>query len=175
MAGWRAVCAIGLIFSLLFVLGAKKAQPAGVTPEEIAHARQKVVAAQHDVDEAQDALNKLADKKLRPQFEASSEWKDAQAELKEATAQRDAAVKPVLENLKKDKDYQAALKEKADLDAEVQKLRKQGASSDDMKEAADDLLKASESINKMESDATSKDEKAKAAQAKYSEAAAKVG
>jgi len=180
MAGLRRFnlgCAsVALATALLLNLGAKKAPaPVGPTAEEIANARKQVVGAQHDVEQAQEALDKLADTKLRPQFESSSEWKDAQAELKDAQANRDEAVKPVLENLKKQKDYQAALKEKDDAAAEVAKLRKEGASTDDMNEAAQDSMKATDAVAKLESDAIAKDDKAKAAQERYMQAATKVG
>jgi len=130
-------------------------------------ADRKVDSAQHDVEKAVDALRK--------EFENSSEWSEAQSAVKRAQADRDAAVKPLLDALHEQANYKAAMEEKNRCAAEVDRLRAAKASPNEMTAAATKSAQASGVLLRMEQEVVSNDVAAQAAIKKLAEANKRAG
>ncbi len=112
---------------------------------------------------------------LRKTFEASDDWKQAEAALKDAQTARDAAVAKVTAALQNDATYKSLVDQKAKASSEVQRLRESGnASSQQMTAALNASLDATTAVTQREQSAISYDDAARAAVSKYNEAAAHV-
>src|SRR5690242_12947546 len=90
--------------------GAAATQPAASMPsgDNVAALQKKLQDADAAIITAQHDLEKVGEK-LRPQFESSQEWTDAQSALKQAQADRDAAVKPALDRVHQSEAYKSAV------------------------------------------------------------------
>src|SRR5687768_8054266 len=88
--------------------GAKAPTTGPADLDDIHTPRRMLAAAEIELASAQKQLEGVADK-LRPAFEQSQEWIDAQAALKAVQAQRAAAVAAVMATLKDRADYTAAM------------------------------------------------------------------
>src|SRR2546422_429873 len=84
---------------------AKKAE------EAITAAKKQVAESDHALRTAQDDLTKVT-AKLQAEFEKSPEWADANSAMKQAQADREAAIKPVLAALAEQSSYKTAVEEK---------------------------------------------------------------
>ncbi|HEX8525220.1 MAG TPA: hypothetical protein VF669_23415 [Tepidisphaeraceae bacterium] len=161
------VAVIALAFSTCAYAAAKVADES----DALKAPRAMLAAAQQEVDQTQRELNAAIDK-AKADFEKSSECTDAQSTLKQAQADRDAAVQPILKLVRERDDYKAALEAQKQAAAEVDRLRSSGASSADITAAARKSADASAAVDKLETDAISADDNAKAASKRVTEAGA---
>ena len=156
---------------------AKKPDPAATTQaaaQQVADARTALASAQKDLNAAQKELDVVSDK-LKQKFEASDEWTQAQAKLKDAREARDKSVAPVTDALHKTPAYQAAISEKEKAASEIARLRQNGASAAEMTAAATKVTAATAAVNKLEADAINNDPAAKAASQEFADAGANCG
>ncbi len=131
--------------------------------------RQKLQGAERDVSTAFRAMEQVMEK-LRPEFEASPAWIEAQQELQRCKADRDAAVNPVLEKLRQQQNYKAAVEAKSTAQAEVEKLRVAGTKPNQFTAAATKSALASQEITRLELEALKADPLSQAALEKLGEA-----
>jgi len=137
--------------------------------EAVQQATKRLSEADRVVDSAQHDLEKQVDS-LRNQFENSQEWADAQSGVKRAQADREMAVKPLLDGLHEEPKYKAALEQKDRCAAEVDRLRAAKASPKEMTAAATKSAGASGELLRMEQVVVNGDVAAQAAIKKLAEA-----
>jgi hypothetical protein len=142
--------------------------------DEIKTPRRMLAAAQDQMNAAQHELENV-NKQLRPAFEASPEWTDAQAALTDARAAKKAASDPVLARLHERDDYKAALDARTKAAAHVDQLKSSpSASMSDIALAAKASADAAGVVTKLEAAALDGDEGVRAATAKLADAQAKI-
>jgi hypothetical protein len=177
------LCIVALPAPAFAAKGGKKGaatQPAAATSmpsgENVVVLQKKLQDADAAIVTAQRELEKIGEK-LRPKFESSQEWTDAQAALKQAQADRDAAVKPVLDRVHQSDAYKSALATKQKTSAELTRLRAATppASDPQIADATKASLDAAQAVAQLENDAVANDAGSKEASAKLALAAAKVG
>lgn len=120
-------------------------------------ARKKQSEAQLEFNR-RNATVKAITARIRADFERRDEWVKAQADLKQAQANYEAARKPVLAAMEAKPAYKEALAAKQKADAERDALRNTRA-TDKLYQAAQKALDANIALTKMESDALAADPK----------------
>lgn len=149
-----------------FTLAQVDSTPGDDNGEDAMKVPRRVLAAREvELAAAQKELNGVADK-LRARFEQSDEWKQAQADLKAAQTERDAAIAPALEKVRASAEHKAASDAKTKAAAEVDRLRAAGSTGPEVAAAARATAEASGAVQKLEADAIAADPAAKAAAAK---------
>jgi hypothetical protein len=108
--------------------------------------------------------------KLRGDFEGGKDWQDAQAALKAAQAEFDAAKKPVIEAVKRDFKYQQAEKERVEAEKELADLRARNVIGDPILKAVNKQADATSEMMKLETNAMNADAKVVEARKKLAEA-----
>ena len=148
--------------------------PPAVKHDASDKAQQDLTKATADLSSAENSLNSIAPK-LRKDFEATPAWQTAQAELKTAQVEYDAARKPVLEALHQKPAYIAArdAKDKAEADRNAL-VSDSAAPADQVTAAATAVLNAGTVVSKMEAETLAVDPKVAAAHTKLLAANAKV-
>jgi len=132
-------------------------------------ARQKLADAELSVDSAVKDFGK-ASEKYRLAFESSPEWTSAQSAMKEAQANRDAAVTPVLDTLKAQPSYKAALEQKSKASADLDRLRSAGTGTAQLTEAAKKVTDAAQELSRQELEAIKADSNTSTTVTKLAEA-----
>jgi hypothetical protein len=151
-----------------------QAYPPPVKHDASDKAQQELTKATSELSKAEDNLGSIAPK-LRKEFEATSAWQSAQADLKSAQAEYDAARTPVLEALRQKPAYVAArdVKDRAEADRNVV-VNDASSTTEQRAAAATAVLNAGTVVTKMEADALAADPKVVAAHEKLLAANAKV-
>ena len=117
--------------------------------ERLVEARQRSSAADSGL------ISSVAN--MRKEFEAGAEWQAALNELKQATAEFEKARLPIQTRLREGAAYKAAEADKKTLAGELEKLRAQGAGSDQITPVATKLMQANAALTKLEGDAVAAD------------------
>ena len=171
------ICGLMIVFGSEALAQAQRATPSQDPPpvdrSGSIQARKKITDAQADVTKAQAALAEVVSK-LRTDFEAGKDWQDAQAALKQAQMEFEAAKKPVIEAVKKNFKYQTAEKEKIAAEKELADLRTNNVIGDPILKAVNKQADAISEMMKMENDAMNADPKVVEARKKLAEATTAV-
>ncbi|MFI5382267.1 MAG: hypothetical protein ACHRHE_23475 [Tepidisphaerales bacterium] len=151
-----------------------QAYPPPVKHDASDKAQQELTKATTDASKAQDTLNGIVPK-LRKEFEASASWQSAQADLKAAQAEYDAARAPVLDALRQTPAYAAARDAKDKAEADRNAVVNDPASTTEQRmAAATAVLNAGTAVTKMEAEALAANTKVTAAHEKLIAANNKV-
>jgi hypothetical protein len=137
-------------------------------------AREKAAEADRNVDAAMKQFEKVS-AKMRSDFESSPDWTDAQAALKQAQSERDAAVQPILDKVHVDPAYKAALDRKNKASAEMEKVRAAGGSPGEIADAARKVTDAQQELNRQENEALKGNAVAQQSIAKLADANKHIG
>jgi len=95
--------------------------------------------------------------KFEKEYEKSPEYADAQKGLEEATKGVNAARDALIEKLKAQPDYKAALAKESDAKKKLDTMRNNGASRDQISSQSKVILDAGDAVGKMEKKATDSD------------------
>src|SRR5690349_7097790 len=90
--------------------------------DTLAPAKKAVAEARVEVNKAQQVMNQIK-LKVQRQMETKDDWKAAKTARDQAHAQYETAAHVVMENLKKNADYTAAVKRRDDLQSQVDAAR----------------------------------------------------
>jgi hypothetical protein len=135
-------------------------------------ARKDVNAVTAEVNKAQSEQNAIVGK-LRVEFERTPDWKTAQAKLKSAQTEFDAARRASLDAMADRPAYRAARAARQQAEADREALRANPtASQDERVRVAKAAFDSAQALAKFESDAIAADPATKAAAAKVAEAKA---
>ncbi len=151
-----------------------QAYPPPVKHDASDKAQQELTAATSEQTKAEDGLASIVPK-LRKEFEAAPAWSSAQADLKAAQTENDAARAPVLEALRQKPAYVAArdAKDKAEADRNAV-VDEPTSTAEQRAVAATAVLNAGTVLSKLESDALAANPQAVVARQKLLAAGVKV-
>lgn len=140
--------------------------------DDLAEPKKRLSEARSAVTKAKVAVT-LAARKIQQEFEATAEWKKADAALKEAEARHDAAVRVARAGLAKSPAFKQAVVERGQREAELNAL-KSAAERDEpaIASASVALLKAVETASRLDREALAADPKVVGAKAAVDAAAA---
>ncbi len=143
-----------IIIAALLVTGSISL--AGDSPQ-VSQAKKRLADAQTEASRAKAALTQIVNKAMK-ELEATSEWKDASAALKNGQAKHAAAVRAAQQKLRSETAYQAALADRAKIQSDRETLRNSpNPSPDVLAQTAVALLSATTVVSHMESEALGSD------------------
>ncbi len=163
----------GLMAMALVLLSGAPAEGQAVDRSGSRMAREKQREAQVEFNRRNSTLHGIQ-ARLKAEFESRDEWVRAQADLKKAQADYEAAKKPVMDALAKKPDYQKAAQAKQKAEAERDALKDARNAADKLYDAATRVMDANLIITKLENDALAADPKVQAAKKQLAEAQAAV-
>lgn len=145
-------------FILSFIAGAAICSSVLAAPSEgVRQAQKRLGDAQTELTRATASFSSVV-LKARKTLEATSEWKQAQADVHKAQADHTAAVNDVRTMLRKRPDYQAAVKQHSQAEMNRDALRERpGTPQEELAQASIEVLNASAVVIRLESDAMKSD------------------
>jgi chromosome segregation ATPase len=170
MAFTRAILTLFALVALALPAHARKDKTRGLPPargnnvpevdmQPMRDAKLRLGQVEGKIDRAQDALNKTIDD-LRHQSEASLDVAAAQAALRQAQSDYDAATAPILEEVRSTPQYEAALDAKKSAAQHVEDLQNESPpDQDQITQAARAVLDKGQVLTKMQNAALASDPK----------------
>jgi hypothetical protein len=173
----KKIVGLWLVPAVLVLGGAGPRQPQ--PRHEVTHPARAAVKGRASTQQSAEVMKAQAEleaveKRMRAEFEAGEDFQKADAALKQAQGEYDAAEKGAVEKLKERPEYKAALEAQAKVEDDVATARLNPAAKPDP-ELATRLMDARMAVRKLEADAGDADPAVKAAQQKVQAAKEVVG